>query len=261
MTLTSKIKDLLILPEYKNSFDLDDPSTTEMRKNIILRKKFLKRLYEEWYSIIIKEMKTSPKGKSVEIGSGAGFLKTLVPDIITSDVMPLSTCDMAFSAEDMPFAEGELSNIVMVDVLHHIPKPYLFLKEAERCLQSGGKIIMIEPANSTWGRFIYKNFHHEPFNPDGDWEIPATGPLSGANGALPWIIFSRDRKKFLKEFPNLEIVLIKHHTGFRYLLSGGVSLKSLVPDFAFTPLKMIENTLTTFSPFFSMFQTIVIRKK
>ncbi|MBK8443443.1 MAG: hypothetical protein IPL35_08515 [Sphingobacteriales bacterium] len=52
---------------------------------------------------------------------------------------------------------------------------------------------MSEPANTAWGRFFYQNFHHEPFQPEAaSWEIPSTGPLSGANGALPWIIFKRD---------------------------------------------------------------------
>jgi hypothetical protein len=39
-------------------------------------------------------------------------------------------------------------------------------------------------------------------NPDAaDWSFPAVGPLSGANGALPWILFERDRARFEREFP------------------------------------------------------------
>ena len=42
-----------------------------------------------------------------------------------------------------------------------------------------------------------------PFCPEAAaWEIPATGPLSGANGALPWMVFVRDRKRLLSPFPN-----------------------------------------------------------
>ena len=64
-----------------------------------------------------------------------------------------------------------------------------FLKEAERTLKSGGKIVMIEPANSWFGLWIYKTFHHEPFDIKGGWEIQSTGPLSGSNQALPYIYF------------------------------------------------------------------------
>eukprot|EP01036_Dinobryon_divergens_P048614 gene48614-65203_t len=143
----------------------------------------------------------------------------------------------------MPFETGSVAGIFMIDVLHHIPQPALFLKEAERVLAKGGKILMTEPANSAWGRFIYRNFHHEPFEPKGGWEIPATGPLSGANGALPWIIFERDRQKFEAEFPHLKIESIRYHTPLRYLLSGGVSKRQLAPNVSYGLIKGIENAL------------------
>jgi hypothetical protein len=69
------------------------------------------------------------------------------------------------------------------------PRPYLFLQEAERTLLSGGKIIMIEPANSALGRFIYKRFHHEPFEENGPREIKPGNPLSNSNQALASYIF------------------------------------------------------------------------
>lgn len=251
----------LELPDYKEEYDLDDPQVTEMRKNIIMRKTFLRKLYEEWYTVFKNKLKTVPAGKVVEIGSGGGFIKNILPDVITSDIMPLSNCDMAFSGENMPFNNEELSGILMIDVLHHIPKPALFLKEAERTLKTGGKIIMVEPANSTWGRFIYQRFHHEPFEPGAGWEIPSSGPLSGANGALPWIIFERDKQTFETEFPSLKVHEIKYHTPMRYLLSGGVSMRSLLPGWSFHIVRLAENILSPIGRYFSMFQTIEIVKR
>nr|MDQ3072708.1 hypothetical protein [Bacteroidota bacterium] len=88
----------LRLPEYNEDIDLDDPKVTEMRMGIILRKPFLRKLYTDWYNIFIKKLKGVPEGKIIEIGSGGGFLKEMLPEVITSDVMPLSCNDMAFSA-------------------------------------------------------------------------------------------------------------------------------------------------------------------
>ena len=255
------LRSKLMLPQYDKDFDLDDPGITEMRRSIIMGKPFLKKLYEEWYNVFKKKLQNVPSGKMVEIGSGAGFIKEILPDVITSDIMKLSTCDMVFSAEDMPFKDGELSAILMIDVLHHIPKPALFLKEAERTLKPGGKVIMTEPANSSFGHFIYTRFHHEPFNPKGNWEIPSTGPLSGANGALPWIIFERDREQFEKEFPGLKIEKIKYHTPMRYLISGGVSMRTLVPNWSFGFFRLVENLLSPVSKYFSMFMTIELTRK
>ena len=90
--------------------------------------------------------------------------------------------------------------IFMINVFHLIPDAAAFLKEAMRTLKSAGKIILIEPASSFWGRIIYGNLHHEPFDPKGNWTIPSTGTLSGANIALPWIVFERDKTEFKKSY-------------------------------------------------------------
>ena len=226
--------------KYEFTTDLDDPQTTVKHRDIILSKNFLKKIYIDWYQNFIDEAKKNPNGKYLEIGSGGGFLKDLLPNVITSDIMPLPHVQMEFSAEKMPFKDGELDGIFMVNVLHHIPRPFMFFKEAERTLKPGGKIIMVEPANTPISRYIYQNFHHEPFLPDGSWEIASTGPLSGANGAIPYIYLIRDRKKFEKEFPSLQIETIKIHTAFLYTVSGGVSRKCLVPEWTYGFWKLAE---------------------
>lgn len=241
-------------------YAIDSPERTIFHREILLKKKFMRELYLEWYQFFKKSFSDLPEGKIVEIGSGGGFLKDIVPKVITSDIIPLPNNDMTLSALDMPFSDKELSAIIMVDTFHHLPDCEQFLNEAERVLATGGKIIMIEPANSCWGRFIYKNFHHEPFNPKGDWTFPTSGPLSGANGALPWIVFKRDREQFEKRFPGLKITKMKNHTPLRYLLSGGFTLKQLMPDFMYSPVKCIEKVLSPIQAF-SMFTTIVIEKK
>jgi SAM-dependent methyltransferase len=246
--------------KYENKYNLDDKRTTLLHRDIILHKKFLKKIYQHWYNIFSNESKTIPLGPSLEIGSGGGFIKEIMHQVITSDVQPLEHCDKCFSADKIPFEEKELSAIYMINVFHHLPKPIDFLKEADRTLKMGGKIIMIEPANSIWGRFVYKNFHHELFDSNGGWEINSSGPLSGANGALPWIVFQRDKNQFKRLFPNLHIHSIKFEMPFLYLLSGGVSRKSFVPESSFDIFKMIEKILSPFSKYLSMFQVIVIVK-
>ena len=207
---------------------LDSPERTLLHREIILSKPFLNRLYREWYSCICEELKGLPSGKLVELGSGGGFLKEIVPSVICSDILLLPTNDLTFSALDMPFEDGSVSALIMVDTFHHLPDAGRFLHEAGRVLKDHGKIIMVEPANTMWGRFIYRNFHHEPFDPAGGWQIPVTGPLSGANGALPWIVFERDKERFRKEFPGFIIEKVTFHTPLRYLLSGGVSFKQQI---------------------------------
>ena len=231
----------LKLPETKNIHDLDDPATTLLHAKIIQSKPFLKKLYIDVYTQFKNSIPDINNNKFlVELGSGGGFIKEVIPDVITSDIIELPDIDMHFSALNMPFENNTVDAFFMVDVLHHINNTRTFFKEVNRCLKSGGKLIMIEPANTLWSRFIFKNFHHEPFDYSGGWELTNTGPLSSANAAIPWIIFYRDKKIFEKEFPYLKIVQLKPHTPFRYLVSGGVSLKQLLPSFTYNIIKGIE---------------------
>ena len=249
------------LLKYELSQPLDSPERTLAHRDIILNKPFLNKLYREWYAIFISELENLPDGKIVEIGSGGGFLKRVNPKILISDILPLADNDLTFSALDMPFEPEEVSCILMINTFHHLPDSKRFLQEADRVLTPGGKIIMIEPANSLWGRFIYQNFHHEPFQPDGPWKIPESGPLSGANGALPWIVFERDLELFKSWFPNFILSSINYGTALGYLLSGGVSFKSLVPGFSFVFFRLIDKFLSSISKQISMFMVIRVQKR
>ncbi|MDP1800614.1 MAG: class I SAM-dependent methyltransferase [Bacteroidota bacterium] len=246
--------------KYTIPFDLDDPKATLAHRDIILQKPFLKQLYNDWYEVFIKKSKEIKNGKYLEIGSGGGFLKEVFPEVITSDILALPNVDMVFSAEEMPFKENELASIVMLNVFHHIPKPHLFLKEAQRTLVKGGKIIMTEPANSALGRFIYKRFHHEPFDEKGQREIKAGNPLSNSNQALPHIYFERDLDIFKKDFPQLKINSIKYHSPFSYIISGGVSRSAMLPFFMYNFVKAMEWLFSPLSKQFGLFCTIEVEK-
>jgi len=237
---------------------MDSPERSIVHGEIIKQKYFLKRLYQEWYSIFSHEIQNIPDGLLIELGSGGGFLKEIEPTVICSDIIDLPSNDMTFSALEMPFKDHSVGGIFMIDTMHHIPDSEQFLHEASRVLMKGGKIIMIEPANSMWGRFIYKNFHHEPFIPEGDWSIPSTGPLSGANGALPWIVFIRDNEIFRKKFPGLKIERLEYLNPFTYLFSGGVSRSQLLPDFTYSTIKLLDKWLPKLSKQLSMFMVIQI---
>ncbi|MFI5149477.1 MAG: class I SAM-dependent methyltransferase [Bacteroidia bacterium] len=246
---------------YKQAYHLDDPRATLAHREIILRKPFLKKIYLEWYAQFKAVAHQYPGGKTLEIGSGGGFLKEVIPSVITSDILPLECCEMVFSAEQMPFKDGEIQAIFMLNVFHHIPHPWMFLKEAQRVLSKGGKIVMIEPANSTFSRFIYQTFHHEPFDIAGGWEIESSGPLSGSNQALPYIYFERDKDKFTKEFPSMQINRIEYHTPVRYLISGGVSMRAMVPSWSFGFFRGVEKLFSGLSRKTGMFMTVELEKK
>ncbi|PCJ87762.1 MAG: SAM-dependent methyltransferase [Flavobacteriales bacterium] len=240
--------------------DLDSVEATLHHRQIILNKPFLRKLYEEWYRTFVQLTTVQSEGKLLEIGSGGGFLKDIYPEIITSDIKELPDCKMVINAESLPFENGSLNAIFMLNVLHHIPNCENFFKEAERTLMKDGLIFMIEPANTLFSRFIYNKLHQEPFDENTGWEFPANGPLSGANVALPWIVFHRDANEFHQKFPLLKTEKITLHTPFRYLLTGGLSYKSVVPGWGYSTVSFFEKLFSPLHPYTAMFQTILVRK-
>ncbi|MBL8798939.1 MAG: class I SAM-dependent methyltransferase, partial [Planctomycetia bacterium] len=116
--------------------DIDDPATTQLRRDIIREKTFLRRIYDEWYAALAASLPTGA-GAVLELGSGAGFLDEYISGLITSEVFPCPGCELVLDASDLPFDAGSLRGIVMTDVLHHLPQPRRFFAEAARCVRPG----------------------------------------------------------------------------------------------------------------------------
>lgn len=240
--------------------NVNDPKTTELRRTIIKTNSFLRKVYESWYGILLNKFREI-NGRILELGSGGGFLAEIHPKVVTSEVFYCSHVQIILNGETLPFSAGTLSAIVMTNVLHHIPNVRKFFREAARCLHPGGSIALIEPWLTPWSRFVYGHLHHEPFDPITlTWEFPATGHLSAANGALPWIVFERDRAIFESEFPEFQIQTIQPIMPFRYLVSGGVSMRPLMPSWSYHFWSNLENMLKTRNNDLAMFAYINISK-
>ncbi|MHC4212887.1 MAG: class I SAM-dependent methyltransferase, partial [Planctomycetota bacterium] len=62
------------------------------------------------------------------------------------------------------------------------------------------------------------------------------------------------------EFPSLRVLEVRNHTPIRYLLSGGLTLRQLVPSFMYPVVKGMEFVLTGLNNVLGMFETIVLEK-
>ncbi len=254
------LKRLLAHP-LTRGLDLDDPRTTELRKRIIQEKPFLRRIYQEWYCEIAAALPPVP-GTVLELGSGAGFLRAHVPDLVTSDLLAGAELSVVLDAHVLPFKDRTLRAIVMTNVLHHMAAPREFFAEAARCVRPQGALIMVEPWVTSWSGFVYRRLHHELYDPDASaWECAGSGPLTRANVALPWILFSRDRDRFAQEFPEWEIRSVEPGMPFRYLLSGGVSLRSLMPGWSFSFWRRLERAGRSWMDSLGMFARCVLTRR
>jgi SAM-dependent methyltransferase len=258
-TVKSEVRRLLEHP-LTRGVGLDDPRLYGLRRQVLQSKPFLRRLYGDWYTLLLKTMPAGP-GAVLELGSGAGFLREVLPGVQTSDILGAPGVDVLMDGVQLAVRGGALRGVAMVDVLHHLPDCRRFFREAARCVRPGGAIVAIEPWVTAWSRFIYGRFHHEPFRPEAlEWEFPATGPLSSANQALPWIIAQRDRKRFEAEFPAWRVELVQPIMPFRYLASGGIGLRNLAPAWSYPLVAALERMVQPLGRFLAMFALIVIRR-
>ena len=125
--------------------DINLTDAAASKRRIIQSNSFLKCFYEECYQFVCSKIPTGGDGIVLEIGSGAGFLKEIYPNSITSEILNISTVDVILDAQTLPIKQNCLRSIVMVDVFHHLPDVRSFLKEALICVQPGGTIVMVEP--------------------------------------------------------------------------------------------------------------------
>ncbi|MDO9546777.1 MAG: methyltransferase domain-containing protein [Pelolinea sp.] len=242
-----------------NSNNLNDPITTIIRRDVFRKNGFIYKIYQDWYKLV-KENLQFQNARVVELGSGAGFIKDHIPGVITSDVMFLPFIDSVLNGANLPFPNHSFDGLVMIDVFHHIPDVDRFINESIRIIRGGGRIIMIEPWMNPWSQWVYSNLHHEAIDlVTEDWRFSSSGPLSGANQALPWIVFDRDRKLFEEKYPALKINKIVPMMPFLYLLSGGFRNNISMPAFSFPFWKRVEKIFFNTKKW-GMFGLIVLEK-
>ena len=209
---------------------IDDPVRYAQLRGRILGKYSLNALYREVYAKYAGCVsRCPPEGCVLELGSGAGFARELLPGLIASDILEYAGLDVVLDARLLPFATGALRTVVMFNVFHHVPDAGALLAECERVLRPGGRVLIVDQHPGVFGGPILRYLHHEPYLPDAGWSFPSAGPLSGANGAQCWIVFRRDRAEFERRFPGLSIERYQPHTPLRYWLSGGLNAWTLLP--------------------------------
>jgi len=243
---------------------LDHKKIDYKNRNTYQNKKLIKIIYNNYYKKIKKNIYISNNRKILELGSGGGNIKKVIKKCITSDQFKNKNIDRIENIYKINFKKNSISNIILIDVFHHLQFPGLALKEIHRVLIKNGRIIMVEPAMGCIPRIVYKIFHYEPngFNLKINWnhipkKIPSLNQYFAAQ-SMPWRAF------FLKELnlrSRYKIKLIKPFSDFAFLLSGGYSYKAFYPKFLYSLIKLIDKILTSISiKIFSARMLIVLEK-
>lgn len=227
------------------------------------RNNLLRELYRGWMRELAGRL-AEVEGLSVELGSGIGRLREFVPGLVTTDIETTPWSELAVDAQCLPWEDGALSNILLFDVLHHIPRPVLFLDEAARCLGRGGRVILIEPYCSLLSTPLYKAFHRErtdlAADPFADHELSTIEALD-SNQALPSLLFFRRRSDFERRWPEFAIVESRRIATLAYPLSGGWHGRPLLPRRALGLARAAERLLQPIAPLLAFRCLVVLERR
>ena len=259
----AKAASVLLMPKTRA---LNYADELEAQKAAWDRKPALRSVYHSWYERIRNSL--SPVGATVEIGAGSSNFTEFYPEVIATDVINAGKwLNCLADARDLPFGENSLGNIVMVDALHHLPRPFELLRDATSALQPGGRLILLEPAATPWARLVLGLFHHEPvdlkqdvFGEDGT-PPPANEGFTFANQAFADLLFVRSPGETLRRVPGLNLVKVERSDFVVYPATGGLSYFCLVPARLASGLQRLEAKLVRRTGKLTAMRLLVVLEK
>ena len=222
------------------------PGSADIKKPIAYRdlwdrKAVLRAVYSDIYRRMVSA--TVP-GHILELGGGSGNFKLFAPDAVSSDILSAPWLDVVCDAQRLPFSDQAFSNVVMMDVLHHVENPLRALRQACGVLRVGGRVIMCEPAITPLSGIFYRLFHEEPvdmsIDPLRDGSISTDRNPYDSNQAIPTLLVSRYQTPLAAALPELALIQVDWFSFFAYPLSGGFQPWSLLPASLADPLLTLE---------------------
>ena len=243
----------------------EDQHNIEIHENLRRwqNKPLLQKIYYDFYKIIASEINHEIRGKIVELGSGIGNLKMVIPDVICTDIFANPWIDQVENAYKLSFENETVSNLILFDVFHHLEFPGTALNEFQRVLKKGGRVIIFDPTVSLLGLFVYGLFHHEPLGlfKKIKWYSSENSNLGKYYAAQSnaWKVFcSRRYKELLSQW---KLKRVSKFSAISYVLSGGYSKYQLYPIKLYPFMKFIDKILNYISFIFATRILVVIEKK
>ena len=212
-------------------------------------KPVLREIYAGFHRLIASQL-SQVSGVTVELGSGIGNIKEVIPNCLRTDLFPNPWLDQTENAYKLSFENSSVSNLILFDVFHHLEYPGLALKEFKRVLKPGGRVIIFDPYISLLGSIVFGLLHHEPvaFNRPITWDAPSTWSSTeeryyAAQGNATRVFFGN---KFKQNLADWNVVTRQRFACISYVASGGYSKPQMYPDFALPFMRSVDQVCNYF---------------
>lgn len=248
-----------------DGLNVDGIARLEAHAAILARKRMLREVFAEFHHNFDRLDKRffTTTGARIELGSGISPMRNSYPDVLATDIVPGPNTDRVLDAEKMELPDRSVRAFFAQNSFHHFPHPDRFFDEVERVVAPGGGVVLLEPYYGPAANFLFRRlFRTETFDKDSaSWDAEVSGPMTGANQALSYLVFFRDRDAFQQKHPTLKIV---HHelcsNYLMYLLSGGLNFRQLVPDWMHPVVDVAQWLLSPLNPWLALHHLVVLRK-
>lgn len=228
------------------------------------RKPMLREVYHDFYRKIAARIDGRVSGPVVELGSGMGRIKEVIPACVTTDLFPNPWLDRQENCYQLSYADASVSHLILFDVWHHLRYPGTALREFHRVLAPGGRLILCEPAASWVGRLVYHFFHHEPvaLHEPITWEAAAgfsalDADYYAAQGSATRIFWQGEGLDRLAGWQLREVLPL---TSFNYFASGGFSGPQLGGRFLHSLMRALDFVTSPFPRAFAARLIVVLEK-
>lgn len=250
----------LMNPLVRQVWGGDESELLRVQRDVWRQKPLVRRIYREWWTRMLAEL---TRGRTLEVGAGIGeFRRFYRGPLVSTDILPGARADLRCDAQRLPFRAGSFANVVCVDLVHHVERPLLFLREVERVLRPGGRFVAVEPYLSPLSDVIHRLFHHEASErafAAGDGQEKSEALT--ADLRVPTDLFTRSPEALARACPGLRVRAVRPlQVGLAYPLSGGFTYRSLVPAPLVPVVDAFDRLLTPLERYLAFKLLVVVER-
>lgn len=261
------ILELLLEPNLRG-VDLQGFDRIALHADTLARKRLIREVFKEFYDTSMaldRKYFGDVTGHRIELGAGTSFFKKCYSSVISTDVQPAPHLDKVIDAHEMDLEDQSVRTLFCINCFHHF-SPQKFFGEVVRVVKPGGGCVIIDPYFGLFAQVLYKRlFRSESYDRDTpNWSY-CVNPVTREklpNQALSYLVFFRDRTEFTRMFPELEMVYTAILPNYlRYLLSGGLNFRQVIPSFLAPLLRKVELASSQLTRVLGLHHVVVIRRR
>lgn len=235
----------------------------EQNRQAWQRKPVLQLAYRDFHRRIAEHVDPAIPGKIVELGSGIGNIRDVIPNCVRTDLFANPWIDQVENAYRLTFADGAVSHLILFDVFHHLEHPRTALRECRRVLAPRGRVIIFDPYVSLTGRIVYGPLHHEPIGDDRP--IVANAPPSfdpqqhsyyAAQGNATRVFWKAHAPEILDGW---EVIARERVGAWAYALTGGYSKPQLYPTALYPVMRGLDKVAELVPQLMALRALVVLR--